>query len=119
MINQKTNDVLANKIDQVVFDKRVKANTDAIKFVMSDKRGRRFVSQVLTDLGQTKKLFDTNGLQMAYNVGEYEDYLYLKTLIVKCAGFDLYSTMEKEDIERQLGEEEYKQLLIKKEVEKK
>lgn len=51
-----------NRLEQKRFE-------ESVKWVMSDKRGRLFVSRVLDQTGQDKPSFDTNNASMAMKEG--------------------------------------------------
>lgn len=49
--------------------KDVELFIDALKWMMSDKRGRRFISYLLDVTGYSQSCFTPNAVQMAYNEG--------------------------------------------------
>lgn len=66
-----------------------------LKWLMSNKRGRRFVFRLLERAGVWRLSFNTNALSMAFNEGARNEGLRLMALITQhCA--DRYSEMLKE-----------------------
>lgn len=53
-----------------------------LKWLMSNKRGRRIVYQLLEDAGVFRISFNTNALQMAFNEGARNSGLKILTTIV-------------------------------------
>lgn len=66
-----------------------------LKWLMSNKRGRRFIFRLLVRAGVWRLSFNTNALSMAFNEGARNEGLRLMALISQhCA--DRYSEMLKE-----------------------
>lgn len=80
-------------------EERAKLNArieiDDLKWVMQNKRGRRFVRGILERAGVWRLSFHTNALQMAFNEGSRNEGLaLLSKLMEHCPEF--YSQMLKE-----------------------
>ena len=74
---------------------RARIEIDDIKWVMSNKRGRRMMHGVLERAGVFRLSFHTNALQMAFNEGTRNEGLsVLARLMEHCP--ELYSLMLKE-----------------------
>lgn len=74
---------------------RARLELDDLKWVMSNKRGRRFVHGMLERAGVWRLSFHTNALQMAFNEGTRNEGLaLLGRLIEHCS--DTYAQMLKE-----------------------
>jgi hypothetical protein len=72
-----------------------KIEIDDLKWVMRDKRGRRFVHGLLERAGAFRSSFHTNALTMAFNEGTRNEGLRLIDQAMRyCA--DLYMQMLKE-----------------------
>jgi hypothetical protein len=71
---------------------------EAIKWVMSDKRGRRFVAKQLERTGAFRLSFNTNALTMAFNEGMRSVGLMLMSLLNEHCP-ERYSEMLKENKE--------------------
>ncbi len=71
---------------------------DDLKWLMSNKRGRRFVCRLLERAGVWRISFNTNALTMAFNEGMRNDGLRLTSqMSIHCA--DRYTEMLKESKE--------------------
>lgn len=57
--------------------KAVEVEIDDLKWLMSNKRGRRFVFRVLERAGVWRLSFNTNALSMAFNEGQRNEGLRL------------------------------------------
>lgn len=72
-----------------------KTEEEDIKWLMSNKRGRRIVSRVVDSPGIWKSVFNTNALQMAFNEGrQAEGKSLMQKLMTYCP--ELYIVMVKE-----------------------
>lgn len=68
------------------------ADADDLKWVMSNKRGRRFVARLLDRAGVWRSSFSTNALSMAFNEGQRNEGLRLiAALLAHCP--DRYNEM--------------------------
>ena len=75
-----------------------RVEVDDLKWVMSNKRGRRFVAGLLERAGVFRTSFNTNALQMAFNEGNRNEGLRLIALLTaECP--DRYAEMLKESAE--------------------
>lgn len=70
-----------------------------LRWVMSNKRGRRHIHRQLERAGVWRLSFHTNALQMAFNEGTRNEGLALLALLVKHCS-DLYAQMLKEHSEK-------------------
>lgn len=69
---------------------------DDIKWLMGEKRGRRFMWRLLSRTGIYATSFSTNGMQMAYREGERSVGLdFLADVHLECP--DLHNLMTKEN----------------------
>lgn len=71
---------------------------DDVKFVMSDKRGRRHMHRVLERSGVYRLSFNTNALSMAFAEGNRNEGLRILTILTEFCP-DLYTLMLKEQKE--------------------
>jgi hypothetical protein len=62
---------------------RARVAADDLKWVMQNKRGRRFVHGVLDRAGVFRTSFHTNALTMAFNEGARNEGLKLTTLLME------------------------------------
>lgn len=69
-----------------------------LKWLLSDKRGRRFLFRLLERAGVWRLSFSTNGLQMAFNEGNRNEGLRIMAMI-SAAAPDRYAEMLKENQE--------------------
>lgn len=74
---------------------RARIGIDDLKWVMQNKRGRRFVHGILERAGVWRLSFHTNALQMAFNEGSRNEGLALLAKLTEHCP-ELYSLMLKE-----------------------
>jgi hypothetical protein len=72
-VNNDPVDIVAQEERQALLKEDIKRRqiieTDDVKFIMSDKRGRRYIYRVLEQSGIWRISFNTNALTMAFNEG--------------------------------------------------
>lgn len=95
-------DIRGQERDQADADKRTelaaKAEIDDLKWLMSNKRGRRFVFRMLERAGVWRLSFNTNALTMAFAEGQRNEGLRLMAQLTEhCPG--RYTEMLKESQE--------------------
>lgn len=78
--------------------KAAEVEVDDLKWLMSNKRGRRFVFRVLERAGVWRLSFNTNALSMAFNEGQRNEGLRLMANITAHCP-DRYTEMLKESKE--------------------
>lgn len=77
---------------------RARRDIEDLKWLMANRRGRRFVLSILERAGVWRLSFNPNALQMAFNEGTRNEGLALvKKLTTHCP--DLYTQMLKEQNE--------------------
>ena len=77
---------------------RARIEAEDLKWVMSNKRGRRVIHTVLERAGVFRSSFHTNALQMAFNEGSRNEGLAMLAKIMEHSP-ELYSLMLKEQKE--------------------